>query len=169
MAESPFKFCSDCGTSDWIERSVREFVCAACGFRHFITPIPAAVALILDAEERLLPLDQRRPGLAGHGLALSLLWQELVARRGWSPVQLWQALCWGPSAFLALPPEQLVTGSRRWVLFDPQREWQWNGASCPSQAANQPCWNQPVRGRVVASGLTAAQDWMLPDPGAPSR
>jgi len=125
--------------------------------------------LPLDAEERLLPLDQRRPGLAGHGLALSLLWQELVAKRGWSPVQLWQALCWGPSAFMALPPEQLETGSPRWVLFDPQLEWQWNGASCPSQAANQPCWNQPVKGRVVASGLTAARDWLLPDPGAPLR
>jgi len=36
----------------------------------------------LDAEEELLPLDQRRPGVAGHGLVLSLLWEELVGRRG---------------------------------------------------------------------------------------
>lgn len=69
MAESPFKFCSDCGRSDWIERSVREFVCAACGFRHFITPIPAAVALILDAEDRVLVIRRaHEPGYGKLGL-----------------------------------------------------------------------------------------------------
>lgn len=65
MAESPFKFCSDCGRAEWITKSDREFVCAACGFRHFITPIPAAVALLLDSQDRMLVI--RRAHEPGHG------------------------------------------------------------------------------------------------------
>lgn len=69
MAESPFKFCSGCGMSGWIERSVREFVCSSCGFRHFITPIPAAVALILDAQDRILVIRRaHEPGFGKLGL-----------------------------------------------------------------------------------------------------
>ncbi len=66
MAESPFKYCSDCGKDVWITRSDREFVCDACGFRHFITPIPAAVALLLDAQDRILVI--RRAHEPGFGL-----------------------------------------------------------------------------------------------------
>ena len=69
MAESPFKFCSNCGEDDWVAKSDREFVCAACGFRHFITPIPAAVALLLDAEDRVLVIRRaHEPGLGLLGL-----------------------------------------------------------------------------------------------------
>ncbi|MBL9177575.1 MAG: NUDIX domain-containing protein [Verrucomicrobiaceae bacterium] len=69
MAESPFKFCSACGANDWINKSVREFVCERCGFRHFITPIPAAVALILDAQDRILVIRRaHEPGLGKLGL-----------------------------------------------------------------------------------------------------
>ncbi len=69
MAESPFKFCSDCGRNEWVTKSDREFVCVACGFRHFITPIPAAVALILDAEERVLVIRRaHEPGYGKLGL-----------------------------------------------------------------------------------------------------
>jgi dihydroorotase len=118
--------------------------------------------LPLDAEERLLPLDQRRPGLAGHGVALTLLWEELVGRRGWSPERLWQVLCWGPARFLGLPQERLEPGSRRWLLFDPQRSWSWGAASCRSQAANQPRWNETLRGAVVATGLIDPGDWAVP-------
>ena len=50
--------------------------------------------LALDSEEQLLPLDQRRAGVAGHGgPLLPLLWHELVVFRGWSAEQLWQVLC----------------------------------------------------------------------------
>ena len=66
MAESPFKFCTNCGQGDWNPKSDREFVCKACGFRHFITPIPAAVALILDAQDRVLVI--RRAHEPGFGL-----------------------------------------------------------------------------------------------------
>jgi dihydroorotase len=120
----------------------------------------------LDAEERLLPVDQRRPGLAGHGVVLPLLWHELVEVRGWSPERLWQVLCWGGSSFLALPAERLEPGSRRWILFDPLREWTWGPDTCPSLAANQPCWQKRIRGAVIASGLIDPSKWRLP--GAPS-
>jgi dihydroorotase len=118
--------------------------------------------LPLDAEERLLPLDQRRAGLAGHGVALSLLWAELVERRGWSPERLWQALCWGPSRFLGLAADTLLTGSRRWILFDPARSWTWDASSCRSLAANQPRWNESLQGAVVASGFSDPQTWTVP-------
>ena len=112
----------------------------------------------LDAEEQLLPLDQRRPGIAGHGPALGLLWQELVERRGWSGELLWQRLCWGPASFLGLAPERLEPGSRRWVLFDPAAERRWDG---PSLAANRPWRDTALRGAVVASGLSDPAQWPL--------
>lgn len=49
--------------------SDREFVCEDCGYRHFITPFPAACALILDAEGRLLVTRRgHEPGLGRLGL-----------------------------------------------------------------------------------------------------
>ena len=125
----------------------------------------------LDAEERLLPLDQRRPGLAGHGVALTLLWDELVRRRGWPPERLWQVLCWGPARFLGLPAPRLEPGCRRWILVDPLARWRWDQATCLSLAANQPAWGRDLEGRVVASGMAAAEGWPLLAAlrGSPSR
>lgn len=69
MADSPYKYCSNCGRNEWITKSDREFVCAACGYRHFITPIAAAVALILDAQDRVLVIRRaHEPGLGKLGL-----------------------------------------------------------------------------------------------------
>lgn len=118
--------------------------------------------LPLDAEEQLLPLDQRRPGLAGHhGLVLPLLWQELVQARGWPVERLWQALSWGGSELLGRGPEQLSPGSRRWLLFDPHHAWTWEPEQSPSQAANHPLAGQTIRGGVRASGLLPATQWRL--------
>jgi len=116
----------------------------------------------LDAEEQLLPIDQRRAGLAGHGIALPLLWQALVVEQGWSLQQLWQALCWGPCALLGQEPEQLSSGSRQWLLFDPGAQWCWDRKRSGSLAANQPL-NDGTRvcGRVRACGTLAPADWQL--------
>jgi dihydroorotase len=116
----------------------------------------------LDAEERLLPLDQRRPGIAGHGLVLPMLWQELVVGRGWSPALLWQALCWGPCRFLGLDPSRLEAGTRDWILFDPDAPT-WPGDSPdPSMAANRPDPEDPrIRGRVLAAGFREQGCWDL--------
>jgi dihydroorotase len=119
----------------------------------------------LDAEEQLLPLDQRRPGVAGHGaprgLVLPQLWQELVARRGWTPAQLWQVLCWGGSQLLGETPERLEIGSRRWLLFDPEAPWTWQPHTSLSLAANQPLLGAALKGQIRATGLTEAEDWLL--------
>jgi 8-oxo-dGTP pyrophosphatase MutT (NUDIX family) len=69
MADTPFKFCNNCGTGDLHAVNEREFRCPACGFRHFITPIAAAVALILDAQDRVLIIRRaHEPGLGKLGL-----------------------------------------------------------------------------------------------------
>lgn len=119
----------------------------------------------LDAEEQLLPLDQRRPGVAGHGaphgLVLPLLWQELVQERGWSIHQLWQVLSWGASQLLGQEPEHLQPGSRRWLLFDPQARWIWQRQEALSLAANQPLLGSTITGQVRATGLGAPGTWQL--------
>ena len=124
--------------------------------------------LPLDAEEQLLPLDQRRPGVAGHGarhgLVLPLLWQELVVGQGCPVEQLWHLLSWGGSAVLGLPPERLETGSRRWLLFDPGRQWSWSEADTLSLAANQPRLGESIRGAVLATGLREPSSWLLAAP-----
>ncbi|TVS02991.1 MAG: dihydroorotase [Cyanobium sp. PLM2.Bin73] len=121
--------------------------------------------LPLDAEEQLLPLDQRRPGVAGHGaphgLVLPLLWQELVEGQGCPVERLWELLSWGGSAVLGLDPERLEAGSRRWLLFDPGRVWRWNAATSLSLAANQPRLGESIRGAVLATGLTEPASWAL--------
>lgn len=69
MAESPYKFCTNCGSNEWINQSDREFVCSSCGYRHFITPIPAACALVLDSQDRLLVIRRaHQPGYGKLGL-----------------------------------------------------------------------------------------------------
>jgi dihydroorotase len=113
-----------------------------------------------------LPLDQRPGGLAGHGLVLPLLWQELVRGHGWQPTLLWERLCWGPARFLGVAEEALAPGSQRWLLFDAEKPWLWHAHSARSLAANPPWLERPMVGQVVASGLTAVTEWLVP--GFPS-
>ena len=118
--------------------------------------------IALDPEEQLLPVDQRRPGLAGFHLVLPLLWRELVERRGWTIEALWQVLCWGPAAFLGIEPPRLQSGNRRWLLYDPGCTWTSPQAGgdrarqadiISTLAANLPCQGMTIQGRVLASGL----------------
>jgi dihydroorotase len=107
----------------------------------------------LDAEEQLLPLDQRKPGVAGHRYVLPVLWQELVQQRGWTAADLWRVLCWGPAQVLGLPAPLLSTGSSNWILFDPQHRWRPVEEADASLAANQPLLKTELTGRVLATGL----------------
>ena len=107
----------------------------------------------LDPEEQLLPLDQRKPGVAGHRFVLPSLWQELVVAAGWSVPQLWQALCFGPAALLGLTPPALACGCRDWLLFDPQQRWRPADDPWGPQAANQPLAAAELCGQVIAAGL----------------
>ncbi|MEB3259637.1 MAG: dihydroorotase [Cyanobacteriota bacterium] len=138
----------------------REALIAA--LRDGVLTAVAVHHLPLDAEEQRLPLDQRKAGVSGHGIALTLLWRELVERRGWPVEALWQALSWGPSRFLGFPPERLTPSSERWVLWDPGHVWWPSAAPTGSLAANAPTpppegW----RGRVIASGLLPEERWPL--------
>lgn len=122
----------------------------------------------LDAEETLLSLEQRKAGVAGHGLpggVLAALWRELVERRGWAPSLLWDRLSWGPSRLLGLEPETLEPGSRRWILFSPQASLQPLGSS--SLAANHPQPPGGFQGAIVANGLIGERGWWAPE--VPSR
>ena len=114
----------------------------------------------LDAEELLLPLDQRRPGLAGHGRVLPLLWQALVVEAGWGVELLWQALCWGPAAFLGLDPPSLQPLSRRWILFDPNAPT--DSGIREGLAANLPPQFGSGQGALVGSGLRGPTGWWAP-------
>ncbi|MEY2644988.1 MAG: hypothetical protein RLZZ611_1637 [Cyanobacteriota bacterium] len=119
--------------------------------------------LALDPEEQLLPLDQRKAGVAGHRFVLPCLWQELVVGAGWSVPQLWQVLCHGPAAMLGLEPPRLAVGSRHWLLFDPERRWQPCEDPWAPKAANQPLLTTELCGQVLAVGLNPRL-WRDPAP-----
>ena len=119
----------------------------------------------LDPEEQLLPLDQRKPGVAGHRFVLPCLWQELVVRRGWSAAALWRALCFGPARLLGQEPPRLSEGSTRWLLFDPQRPWQAAEDPWGPRAANQPLSGATLTGQVLATGLSAGLGRLPVSPG----
>ncbi|MAD68513.1 MAG: dihydroorotase [Synechococcus sp. CPC100] len=108
----------------------------------------------LDDEECLLPPDQRQRGIAGHQHVLPSLWQALVVSKGWTAERLWDVLSFGPARLLGVTEERLIPGSNRWLLFDPDVIWT-PSRSDPwaSRAANQPCLDGPLRGRVVQYGL----------------
>ena len=114
----------------------------------------AVHAVPLDAEDLLLPTDQRPPGLSGHHLVLAALWNALVRKEGWSIEELWQALSFGGSLLLDQPSEQLGLESYRWLLFDPDETWtvSTNDPSAP-MARNLPLLGETMRGRVIATGL----------------
>ena len=114
----------------------------------------AVHAVPLDAEDMLLPTDQRPAGLSGHYVALSCLWDALVRQEGWSIEELWQALSFGGSLLLDQPSEHLSVNSHRWLLFDPEQTWT-VGQSDPAapMARNLPFLGETMRGRVIATGL----------------
>ncbi|WP_038557344.1 dihydroorotase [Synechococcus sp. KORDI-52] len=115
----------------------------------------AVHAVPLDAEDMLLPGDQRPAGLSGHHLVLPALWNALVRPGRWTVEDLWQALSFGPSALIDQPPEQLKRGSRRWLLFDPDQCWtiRHNTSGAP-RSANVPWLGRELKGRVTACGLS---------------
>ena len=115
----------------------------------------AVHAVPLDAEDMLLPGDQRPAGLSGHHVVLPALWDALVRPGRWTVEDLWQALSFGPSALIDQPPEQLEQGSRRWLLFDPDQGWTISSHTPGApRAANIPWLGRELQGRVVACGLT---------------
>jgi dihydroorotase len=142
------------------------------GLRQGLIQAIAVNHLALNAEEQLLPVDQRRRGLAGYGaqrgLVLPALWQELVEHHQWTASELWQVISWGPAELIGDSPEVLYPGTRRWILFDPNLESTWDMQSSLSPGVNQPLLGQTLRGQVRASGLTEPRHWLLSAPGSRS-
>lgn len=65
----PFIFCTRCGNDELTAESPRCFRCARCGFRHFINPIGAVVAILTDEAGNLLLLRRAHdPGKGRLGL-----------------------------------------------------------------------------------------------------
>ena len=93
------------------------------GLKDGIITAVAVHGVPQDEEETSLPPDTRLPGLSGHKLVLPALWQELIVKSGWSIEQLWRVISFGPSHMLKQKEEKLEVGSRRWLLFDPNKEW----------------------------------------------
>lgn len=59
------KFCPHCGSQSFEARTAKEFLCGACGFNFFVNSAAAVVALICDAEGRLLLTVRDREPWAG--------------------------------------------------------------------------------------------------------
>ncbi len=65
----PYIFCTRCGNDELTAESPRRFRCARCGFRHFINPIGAVVAILTDrAGDVLLLRRAHDPGKGRLGL-----------------------------------------------------------------------------------------------------
>jgi peptidoglycan/LPS O-acetylase OafA/YrhL len=77
------------------------------------------------------------------------------------PLLIWAYLRWGPARFLGWPEPALAPGTRQWLLFDPGHAWRWSDAPPGSLAANRPCRERQLQGRVVATGLTDPSGWVL--------
>ncbi len=118
----------------------------------------AVNSIPLDKEEILLPPDQRQPGLCGYQLVLPALWQELIVKEGWSIEELWKVLSFGPSRMINTQEESLEIGSRRWLLFDPQKTWEQSlNNKGISLGANQPWEGKELTGKIISCGLIDAK------------
>lgn len=110
--EYPFQHCSACGSPQLQARSPREWVCSACGYRHFITPIPPACALLTDSAGRLLIIRRaHEPGFGLWGLPGGVIeggetGEQACAREVWEevglevPVEHFQPLVSLPNRYL---------------------------------------------------------------------
>ena len=101
-------------------------------------------------EEKTVPFALAPPGAIGLELAISLLWQELVASGRWSAIELWQALSSRPLQCLQQEPTAIAVGhSAELMLFDPQQTWTVNRYSLKSPALNTLWCDREIRGKVI--------------------
>lgn len=101
----PFHFCYHCGSDQLEQRSWREVKCSACGYRQFVVVTPAAVALVRDAQGRLLLMRRaHEPARGKLGLPGGVIepWQtaeqacsrEVLEETGITvPESAWRYLC----------------------------------------------------------------------------
>lgn len=101
-------------------------------------------------EEKTVAFSAAPPGAIGLELALSLLWQSLVASKRWSPLILWQRLSTAPSHCLGQAPPRVEVGQpAEMVLFDPQQSWFADAHTLKSLSQNTPWYEQSLTGRAI--------------------
>ncbi len=124
------------------------------GLQERIITAVAVNAIPLNEEETKLFPEQRLPGLSGYQFVLPSLWQELVVKSKFKIEQLWEALSFGPSRMLNIKEERLQIGSRRWLLFDPNKVWKEDlDHKKEIYCANQPLQGENIIGKVINCGL----------------
>ncbi len=107
-----------------------------------------------DDSEAKLPPNKRKKGISCYNLVLPLLWDQLVKKSGWEVEKLWEKISFGPSKFLNQSEEKLSLDSKRWLLFDPDKEWyQSNEKKHLTTATNQPLKDKKIYGKVIDCGL----------------
>ena len=116
----------------------------------------AVNSIPLNDQETFKPYNNRKAGLSSFELVLPLLWEELIFKRKWSITKLWNHLSFYPSNLLNLDEEKLKIGSKRWLIYDPEKIWinsQCNlGYDSPS---NFPKKDKQIKGKVIYSGLVS--------------
>ncbi|MEC4985464.1 MAG: dihydroorotase [Oscillatoria sp. PMC 1068.18] len=101
-------------------------------------------------EEKTVAFAAAPPGAIGLELALPLLWQEFVATKQWSALELWQALTIAPCRCLQQPPASFQVGEKaELILFDPEQTWTVTQSSLKSKSANTFWLGKQVTGKVV--------------------
>ena len=114
----------------------------------------AVNSLALNDENTFIPINERPKGISSFELVLPLLWEEFVTKRAWPISKLWKHLSFNPSNLLGIAEEKLAIGSKRWLIFDPDKKWfnsQINlGYDSPS---NFPKKNELIKGKVIEVGL----------------
>jgi dihydroorotase len=101
-------------------------------------------------EEKTVAFDDAPAGAIGLPIALSALWQQLVASGEWSALELLRPLNLGPAGILRMEPPRIALGAAiEAVLFDPAVDWVVDGDTLPSSARNTPFLHRALQGKVV--------------------
>ena len=124
------------------------------GLENDLIQVIAVNSIPLNDEETFLPINDRSVGISSFELVLPLLWEEFINKRSWSISKLWNFLSFNPSNLLGITQEKLSIGSKRWLIFDPDKKWVNNqinlGYDSPS---NFPKKNKVIKGQVINVGL----------------
>ena len=130
----------------------REFLIK--GLENGLIQSIAVNSIALNDENTFMPINDRPLGISSYELFLPLLWEEFINKRSWPISKLWKYISFNPSNLLGINEEKLSCGSKRWLIFDPEKKWinkQINlGYDSPS---NFPKKNELIKGKVIQAGL----------------
>ena len=130
----------------------REFLIK--GLENGLIQSIAVNSIALNDENTFMPINDRPLGISSYELFLPLLWEEFINKRSWPISKLWKYISFNPSNLLGINEEKLSCGSKRWLIFDPDKKWinkQINlGYDSPS---NFPKKNELIKGKVIQAGL----------------